>query len=697
MKTYACKNIRNICLMGHGGSGKTTLAEAMIFLSGGSDRMGKVADGNTICDFDPEEIRRKISISTTVVPIEWRDCKINIIDTPGYFDFAGEVVQGIHGADSALIVLSAKDGVEVGVEKSVRLAAKRGLPTMFFISKLDEENADFTETLAELRKVFGTSVCPLMAPLVEGGKRTGYIDLVDMKIMTYDKSGKVTVSDLPAGSHGDYDALREMMKETACEVSDELMEKYFAGEDFTHEETAEALHKGICDGKISPVLCGSAFALEGITSLMDEICDYLPAPDKSPTLTVVNDDKETVINIRSNEPTCAYVFKTIADPFVGRLSFFKVISGTVKVNTQLFNARTGQPERIGHILSVKGKKNAELEECGCGDIAAVTKLVATSTADTLCAEARQVSLPAMKFPEPCLSMAVFPKAKGDEEKIALGFAKLVDEDPTFRFFTHPETKQQILSGLGENHLDVLTSKLKSKFGVAVELTAPKVAYRETIRKKVKVEGKHKKQSGGHGQYGHVWIEFEPGPTEEMTFAENVFGGSVPRNFFPAVEKGLREAVVKGVLAGFPLVHLKATLVDGSYHDVDSSELAFKLAAHIAYKVGIPQASPVILEPIGKLFALVPDEIVGDVIGDINKRRGHMVGMTPSEEDPGMTEVEAGAPMAAMYDYAIGLRAMSRGRGSFKLTFDRYEEAPAGIAQQVIADNKAALEEAEAEK
>lgn len=688
MKNYECKDIRNVCLMGHGGSGKTSLVEAMLFLSGGTDRMGKVTDGNTVSDYDPEEIRRKISISTTVLPIEWKNAKINVIDTPGYFDFAGEVVQGLHGADSALIVLSAKDGVEVGVEKSFRYAKNRDLPTTFFISKLDEEHADYHGTFDELRSRFGNGVCPLMIPVEESGKR-GYVDVAQNKFKTYDKSGKETVSDLPAALSGRVAELTEMLREAICEESDELMDKFFSGEPFSEQETLEALRKGVSDRKVFPVVCGSAYQLEAIAGLLDNIGQYMPAPgSRGPETAYDENDGEVKITYDPTMPTCSYIFKTIADPFVGKLSFFKIIAGSMKVNNTLINTTNGTSERISHIMSVKGKKNTEIESASAGDIIAVTRISSANTGDTFCDASRKVKFPPMQFPAPTLSKAVVATDKGSEEKVSAGLIKLKDEDPAFTFVVNSETKQQILSGIGESHLDVLASKVKSKFGVGIELIDPKVPYRETIRGRSEAEGKHKKQSGGSGQFGVVSIRFEPLTTgEEFEFVNATVGGSVPKEFVPAVLKGAKEAIQKGVLAGFPLIGVKATLFDGKSHPVDSKEIAFVSAAKLAFKIGIPQAKPALLEPVGRLSVMVPEVNVGDVMGDINKRRGRMLGMGPAEDEPGYTLVEADIPMAEMSDYCIALRAMTKARGGFTFNFDRYEEAPANIAQQVIAQFK----------
>jgi len=686
MKRYPKKNLRNVCLLGHGSNGKTSLAEAMLYLSKAVDRLGKVADGNTVCDFDAEEIKRKVSISTAVAPFEWRDCKINIIDTPGYFDFVGEAIQGVRAADAAIIVVSGKSPeTEVGAEKAFKLAAKRSLPRLFFINRMDEENADYDKVLSCLKQSFGVSVCPVEIPVKEGGKVTGYYNLITQKL-----SG---AKSLPDSMAGEVEQMRGMLNEALAETSEEMLEKFFSGEEFTEKEMLDALRDGFVKGELFPVFCGSATDQGGVSCLMDLIVDIFPSPDLRGAETAKTPDGSVVeLSPDENGPAAALVFKTIADPFVGKMSFFKVLRGVVSSDAQLLNPRAGVSEKAGHIFVARGKKQIEVNEIAAGDIGVVTKLGSVSTGDTLCDPASPVVAGGLEFPEPCLSMAIVPKAKGDEEKISNGLQRLAEEDITFSVQNNVETRQQVISGMGETHIDVIVSKLKNKFGVSVELTPPKVPYRETIRKKVKVEGKHKKQTGGHGQYGHVWIEFEPCDEEELVFEEKVFGGAVPRNFFPAVEKGLREAVKKGVLAGFPVVNVKATLVDGSYHPVDSSEMSFKLAAAIAYKNGMSQASPVLLEPIGFLKTHIPDAIMGDVIGDINKRRGHVLGMESGED--GLQVVTAEVPLSEMSTYAIDLRSMSRGRGSFSISFLRYQEAPANIAQKVIEESKQSAEDGE---
>lgn len=684
-------NIRNVCLMGHGGDGKTSLAESMLYLTKGTDRLGKIADGNTVCDFDPEEVRRQISISATPVPLEYGGCKLNIIDTPGYFDFVGELLQGLRVADSGVIAVTAKSGVGVGTEKAWKHLNSMKKAKFFYVSKLDEENANFDQTFDGLREKFGISVCPLVIPCVDGGKTVGIVEIPTKNAYKFEGGARAAVK-LPDSMAGRVDECYNMLCENVAETSEELMEKYFSGEEFTSEELQAGIRGGVREGTLSPVFCGSAVMGLGTLSLLEGIVKYAPAPGEGVQETGKDaSDADIKVACDPNGPSCAIVFKTTSDQY-GKFSFFKVISGKVTADMTLVNARTGANEKIGHIYSVKGKKNTEIKEVACGDIGAVSKLSDTKTGDTLCAAGKVVALGGINFPQPSYSLAIAPKVKGGEEKIASGLTRMSEEDLTFTVRQDAEIKQMVVSGQGDIHIDVLGTRLKNKFGVEVETEAPRVPYREKIRKKVKVEGKHKKQSGGHGQYGHVWIEFEPGETEDLMFEEKIFGGSVPKNFHPAVEKGLRDRIQKGVLAGYPVVNLKATLVDGSYHDVDSSEMAFKTAAGIAYKNGLPQANPVLLEPIGELRVFIPDSYMGDIIGDLNKRRGRVMGMNPGED--GQQVVEAEVPMAEMHSYAIDLRSMTQGRGSFAFSFIRYDEAPPNVQQKVIEETKAFLEEDE---
>ena len=685
MRQYLAGRIRNIALTGHSGSGKTSLTEALLFKAGATDRLGKVADGNTVSDYDPEEIKRQVSVSTSIAPFAWGSTKINLIDTPGLFDFAGETVQGVRAAESLLICVSGKSGVDVGTEKAYKMAKDASKATMFFVSKLDADHADFYKVFEELKATFGPTVCPIVVPYVEDREVKSYINLIDMKAYTYDEKGEPHEVEMPDFGHR-LDGLTAAVSEAVAETDEALFEKYFSGEQFTRDEIIRGVHTGVTNGSISPVLCGCTTNLQAIDMLLDGIVDLLPSPWEKGGEVAVDADGEPVEVVCTDEaPLAAYVFKTIADPFIGKLSYIKVISGKLSADMTPINSRTGQPERLGKIIYVRGKKQEDTAYITAGDIGAVTKLAATETGDALCDPKKVLNFDPINFPKPCLQMAIKTEAKGDESKIASGLQRLMEEDPTIAYENNAETHQQLISGLGEQHLDVLVSKLKNKFGVSVSLEVPRVAYRETIRKKVKVQGKHKKQSGGHGQFGDVWIEFEPTVGDGLVFEEKVFGGAVPKSFFPAVEKGLQDCVKHGVLAGYPVVGLKATLVDGSYHPVDSSEMSFKMAASIAYKNGMPEASPVLLEPIGNLKVYVPDSNTGDIIGDLNKRRGRVLGMNPSAD--GLQEIEADVPMSEMSDFATAIRSMTQGRGYFTFDFARYEQLPSNLEAKVIEEAK----------
>lgn len=684
MKQYNSKNILNIAIAGHSGSGKTSLAEAMIYLCGGSERLGKVSDGNTVCDFDSEEIKRKTSVQACVAPIEWKNKKINLIDAPGLFDFEGGLCEAARAADTVLITVSGKDGVCVGTEKAVKAAEKRGLTKVFFVNGLCDESARFYRVFENLKASFGPSVCPVVVPYIVDGQADCYVNLLEYKAYKY-VNGKITTVPIP--DMGDrLEGLRTAICEAVAETDDEMFEKYFSGEEFTPEEIIVGVSQGVKNGTISPVFCGDALLTYGIEQLLNGLAWLAPsAADKAAELAVDTDGNPVELSVNDDAQPAAIVFKTIADPFVGKLSYFKVISGKITADTQLVNMRTGNSEKISKVMTIKGKKLEDAAYIGAGDIGAVAKLSSASTGDTLCSPARKVILDGIDYPAPSLSMAVYPKTKGDEEKVAQGIMKLSEEDPTIKFETNTETHQMIVSGMGEQHLDVVVSKLKSKYGVDVVLEKPKVAYRETIRKSVKVQGRYKKQTGGHGQFGDVWIEFSPCDCDDMIFEERVVGGSVPKGFFPAVEKGLRDCIAKGPLANYPVVGLKATLYDGSYHPVDSSEMSFKTAASLAYKSGMPQANPVLLEPVGVLQATIPDSNMGDIMGEITKRRGRVLGMTPS--DDGMQTVEAEVPQAEMSDFSTFIRQSTQGRGYFTFKFERYEEAPSNIAQKVISENE----------
>ncbi len=688
--SYSVQNIRNICLLGHGGNGKTTLLESMLYLTGGSVRLGNPVDGNTVSDYDPEEIRRQISISTSVAPVEYNGCKINVLDTPGYFDFSGEVMEALRVSDAAVIVCSAKAGMSVGAEKAWQYCEERKLPRLLYISKTDEDNSDYNAAFATLRERFGKNIAPVVAPIWDANKKViGIIDVLHKRAYEM-KNGKRAEIPVPEDKKSVLDELYDALKESVAETSEEFMEKYFGGEDFTYAEMVQGLRQGVRDLSLFPVVCGSATQGLGTLMLLDTIVDMVPNPIEGVPEMVENSagEPEEYILAPGALP-CAFVFKTISDQY-GKYSFLKVLSGTLTSDMPIVNSRTGEAEKLGRLYVMKGKKAEEVKELTCGDIGAVSKMDKLKTGDTICDPRKVISLAPIPFPEPCYSVAISPKAKGQEDKIAAGLTRLGMEDLTFNWVNNAETHQMVVSGTGDMQMDVLVSRLKTRFGVECDLAEPRVAYREKIRKKVEVQGRHKKQTGGHGQFGDVWMRFEPGDTEEVQFCEEVVGGAVPKNYFPAVEKGLKEAVVHGVLAGYPMVYLKATLYDGSYHPVDSSEMAFKTAVQLAYKAGIPQANPVLLEPIGELKVDVPDNYTGDVMGDLNKRRGRVMGMDP--DGHGGQTIVAEVPMAEMGRYAIDLRSMTQGRGSFTFHFVRYEDAPQPVQEKVIAAAKALAEE-----
>lgn len=689
MKTYDSTKIKNIAIAGHAGSGKTSLVEALLYKSGKSDRLGKVTDGNTVSDYTAEEIKRKCSVYTSLSYLEKDDFKVNLIDTPGLFDFAGEMMEGIFASGSVMITVSGKSGVKVGTRKAYDYAVETGKPRMFVVTKLDDENANFNNVLTSLKAEFGPTVCPVVVPVISDRKIVSYVNLIEMKAYKYDENGNAVETDMPTAEVSEkmeyrIDGLIEAVSEAVAETDEALFEKFFSGEPFTQKELIDGIHKGMNEGIITPVTCVSSTTLAGVDMLLKEISLLMPAPsEKEKKIGVASGGEPVEIECDENAPLSAFVFKTVADPFVGKMSYIKVFSGKLKTGTEAINARTGEGEKIGKLMFVSGKKTEDTSEAVSGDIVVATKLNA-ETNDTLCDPQRVVQLEIIKFPKPCHSMAVKSKG-GDESKISSAMSKVLSEDKTISYVQDDSTKEMILSALGGLHHDTVVGKLKRDFGIEIELVTPRIPYKETIRKKVKVQGRHKKQSGGHGQYGDVWIEFEPCVSDELIFEERVFGGAVPKNYFPAVEKGLLESVNKGVLAGFPVVGLKAILVDGSYHPVDSSEMAFKMAASIAYKEGMRQADPVLLEPIGALNVIVPDENTGDVMGELNKRRGRVLGMNPSDKK-GMTEIIADVPMAEMSDFTLYLRQTTQGRGSFGFEMARYEQLPPQLVADVILKN-----------
>ena len=681
MAKIETKNIRNVALLGHGGSGKTSLAEAMLFITGETDRLGNTTAGNTVCDYDAEEAARKISISAALAPMMWKNVKINVIDTPGYLDFSGEVLQAMRVADSAVIVVDGKAGIEVGTELAWDYAEAAGLPRAFFINKFDDNEARFGRVLDSLHTTFGKHICPLTIPMVKNGEVVGAIDLIDESAHVFDANGRHSVEIIPEESMEAVQKYRDMLMEAVASTDEDLMMKYFEGEEITHMEAINAVHEGIIHGSIVPVFCGAATKLWGVWTMLDKITESFPRHTAKKN-EILADGSEMEI-VPEGEPAI-FVFKTVADPFVGKMSFFKVMNGTVKRDLLLRNNTTGDSEKLSHIYVMRGKKQTEVDELACGDIGMVAKLSGTNTNDTLTWN-NEFSYSHVEYPTPYLVKVMIPVSKGDEGKISQSISKMVEEDYTIRFENDAETKQLLIYGLGDMHLSVLSARLKSRFGLNVRFDTPKLAYREKITKSVDVEGKHKKQNGGSGQYGHVKMRFAPGEGEGLTFTVSVVGGTVPKNFNPAVEKGIQDSMAKGAY-GYPLVCLAADLYDGSYHAVDSDELSFKTAASLAYKKALELAAPVLLEPVGDLFITVPESLVGDVMGDLNKRRGSVMGMEPAEKK-GYTVVQALAPKAELMDSPIILRARTRGRGSFEYKVTGYDTVPANITAKIVAENK----------
>ena len=681
-------DIRNIALLGHGGSGKTSLAEQMLFMTKGTDRLGRTADGNTTCDYDAEEIKRQISISLAFAPVNYKGVKINVMDAPGNFDFSGEALSAIRAAECAVLVGAAKDGLSVGMERSWKMLGKK--PRMIFINRTDEDNSDYASCLDALKGKFGQAIAPIVAPVIDGNKKvTAIVDLLHNTAYEV-KGGKAAACAIPADMADEVEALRAELMEAAAGADEELMEKFFDTMELSAEDMAKGLKIGVRDGSVCPVLCGSANTGLGVEMLLQTILDLAPVATDMPAEAAQDDDGNDIeVAFDPNGPTAAIVFKTISDQY-GKYSMIKVIRGKVTGDMALYNPTTGNTEKLGRLYVMKGKKGEETKEICCGDIGAIGKMDKVKTGDTLCDAKNIVRLHGMDYAQPCYSRAISPKTKQEIEKLGTGLNKLNEEDPTFHVVNNAETHQTVISGAGDIQIDVLCAKLKTRFGVDAELSAPRVAYREKIRSTVRKQGRYKKQTGGSGQFGDVHIIFEPQTEQEdMIFEENVFGGSVPKNYFPAVEKGLRESCLHGVLAGYPVVFLKATLVDGSYHPVDSSEIAFKLAANLAFKAALPEAKPVLMEPSGELKVTIPDSYMGDVMGDLNKRRGRVMGMNPTGD--GETVLEAEVPMAEMMSYAIDLRSMTQSRGTFTFNFVRYEDCPAAAQEKAIAEAKALAE------
>ena len=681
MKVYPTVEIRNIALVGHGGTGKTSLAEAMIFNTGVLKRLGRVDDGNTVGDFLPEEIKKKITISTALIPCEYRDCKINLLDTPGYADFYFEVCGALQVADSMLLMFSATAGVEV--QTQIVWDDNPDLPKIVFINKMDRENADFYKVLNQIKSSFSDNVVPVQLPIGAEDNFKGVVDIIKMKSYIFEPgTGKMTVGEVPADMMDDVEMYKMELIEAAAEANDELLSKYLDGEELSEAEVLAGLKEAAASGSTVFVFCGSSTKNIAIQPLMDFIVDCSPSPDRN---------LKTAGQDIASEPFKAQVFKTIADPYIGRLTMFRIFTGKMKADSVVYNASKEKDEKISQVLVMTGKEQSSVPELNAGDIAAVAKLAYTGTSDTLSLKSNAAVFDPIQFPRPSLSMAIEPKSKGDEDKLSGALQRIIEEDPTISVEKNIETHQTIMKTMGDTHMDIITDKLARKFGVDVVVKDMRIPYRETIKTMVQVEGKHKKQSGGHGQYGHVWVKFEPNDEEAFKFEEHVFGGAVPRNYFPAVEKGLLEALDEGVLAGYPVTRLKATLYDGSYHTVDSSEMAFKMAAKIAFKKGMESAKPVLLEPIVNVEVEIPETYMGDIIGDLNSKRGRVMGMEPVGK---RQLVKAQVPLAEMSRYTIDLKSITQGRGKFRMEMDHYEEVPAQDAEKIIAKAKQEKEEKE---
>lgn len=684
MKNYEIAKIRNISLLGHRGSGKTTLTEALLYISKAINKMGTVEDGNTVSDYDKEEIRRIFSINTSVIPIEYGDGKYNFLDTPGYFDFIGEVESSVRVSGSSVIVLDATSGVEVGAEKAWRILEEKKQPRIIYLNKMDKGYINYEKLLYELKEKFGKKIAPFCVPIGEKEEFKGFVNIVEMKSRIFNG---IECEDRPIPDFMDVSEVRNLLMEAVAETDEELMEKYFNGEEFTIEEIKRGLHKGVVNGDVVPVIVGSAIQGIGIHTLFKMINDYMPLPNemfngervgKSPT------GEEVIRKVNRDEPFSATVFKTLVDPFIGKITLFKVNSGVLKKDMEVLNSTKNKKEKISQIFFLRGNKQEEALEIAAGDIGATTKLQYTQTGDTLCDKDKPIEYPQIEFPKACFYSGVEPAEKSDDEKLSTCLQKMMEEDPTFRVYRNHETKQLLIGGQGEKHLYIIICKIKNKFGVHAVLTDPIVSYRETIKGSSSVQGKHKKQSGGAGQYGDVFIKFEPSE-KEFEFIDDIHGGVVPRSFIPAVEKGLLEAKEKGIVAGYPVINFKATLYDGSYHPVDSNEISFKQAAILAFKKGIEEAKPVLLEPVLAMKVTIPEIYLGDVMGDMNKRRGRILGMDHNEYGEHVLNVEV--PQVEILNYALDLRAMTQGRGEFSFEFSRYEEVPEVLAKKIVANRK----------
>ena len=689
MDVFRTDRIRNVVLLGHGGAGKTTLAEAMAYLAGMTNRLGKVEDGNTVSDFDKEEIKRHFSISTTLIPVPWDKVKINVLDTPGYFDFVGEVEEAVSAADAAIIVVSGKAGVQVGTQKAWNLCEKYKLPRMIFVTDMDVDDVSYRQVVEQLTELYGKKIAPLHFPIREDGKFVGYVNVVKQAGRRYIDKGKKEECPIPEYLDEYLEKYHDILMESVAETSEEFMDRYFEGDTFSVTEVSAALAMNVQEASIVPVCMGSPINLRGVSNLLDDICGYFPSPDKRSCNGIAQKTNEIFeANYDFAKVKSAYVWKTIADPFLGKYSLIKVCSGVVKSDDTLLNVEKGEEERLNKLYVLEGSKPIEVPELHAGDIGAIAKLNSVQTGDSLAAKANPIVYPKAVLSTPYTCKRFKAVKKGDEDKISQALAKMMSEDKTLRMVNDSANRQTLLYGIGDQHLDIIVNKLKDRYKVDIELSKPKVAFRETLRKNSDVEGKHKKQSGGHGQYGHVKMRFEPSGDLETpyVFEQVVVGGAVPKNYFPAVEKGLQECVLKGPVAAYPVVGVKATLYDGSYHPVDSSEMAFKTAAIQAFKKGFMDASPVLLEPIASMKVTVPDKFTGDVMGDLNKRRGRVLGMNPDHK--GNQIVEADVPIMELYGYSTTLRSMTGGSGDYSYEFARYEQAPKEIMDKEIAERAA---------
>jgi elongation factor G len=687
LNSFTSKNIRNVGLFSHAGSGKTTLSEALLFNAGLLSRRGKVEEGNTVSDWQPEEIKRGISIDLSILPWEWKGCKVNLIDTPGYADFVGNVLGAIRAVDSAVVLLCATSGVEVGTEKVWEYISRENLPVIFFINRMDREGANFDEAVEELQEKINPRATPLFIPVGKESDFRGVIDLLHFRALYFGKEGKVEEGEIPEEMKEVAQRARENLVENIAETNDELLDLYLEGQEISPSQLEEALRVAIRERHIFPILCGSGVENKGVDILADFLVDFAPSPLERPPVRGINPltEEEEERKCDENEPFSALVFKIISDPYVGKLALFRVFSGKISSDSRLYNASRGVEEKVGQLLFLRGKNQESAKEIKAGDIGVVAKIDEVYIGDTLADREHPIVFPPISYPEPTYMAAIRPLGKGDEEKISQALSRLMEEDPTFRLYRDPDTKEDIVYGMGDIHLDVLTEKMKRKFGVEVSLTIPQVPYKETIKKPAKAEGKYKRQSGGRGQYGHAFLELEPLPRGQgFEFVDKIVGGVIPRNYIPAVEKGVQEAMQEGVLAGYPVIDVRATVYDGSYHPVDSSDMAFKIAGSMAFKKGASEAEPVLLEPIMSVEVIVPEEYMGDVIGDLNSRRGRILGMDPQDS---YQKIRALVPLAELFRYSVDLRSLTQGQGYFTMKFSHYEEVPAQLAEAIIEKAK----------